>query len=141
MGGVSASQAIIAAMITPALLIMASGSLIASALMRMGRVVDRVRKLAEAGNPVSPEDLRRHERRAILAEQAMRLFFGAVVVFVLAGAAIGVDHLVGGGLAWLPIGLTILGMGLLVVGSASMLRECGLATRQITAEIAEIARR
>jgi hypothetical protein len=131
MGGVSASQAIIAAMITPALLIMASGSLIASALMRMGRVVDRVRKLAEAGNPVSPEDLRRHERRAILAEQAMRLFFGAVVVFVLAGAAI----------AWLPIGLTILGMGLLVVGSASMLRECGLATRQITAEIAEIARR
>jgi hypothetical protein len=71
----------------------------------------------------------------------MRFFFGAVVVFVMAGAAIGVDHLVGGSLAWLPIGLTLFGMVLLVAGSALMLRECGLASRQIVAEIAELGRR
>jgi hypothetical protein len=63
MGGVSA-QVIIAAMITPALLIMASGSLIASALIRMGRVVDHVRKLAESDRPVTPAVLRSHEPRA-----------------------------------------------------------------------------
>ncbi len=96
MGGALASQAIIAAMITPALLIMASGSLIASALLRMGRVVDRVRKLAEEDKPISPEELASHERRAMLAEQAMRLFFTAVAVFVAAGAAIGADRLIGG---------------------------------------------
>jgi Protein of unknown function (DUF2721) len=37
----------IAAMITPAMLILASGSLIATALVRLARVVDRLRKLAE----------------------------------------------------------------------------------------------
>jgi hypothetical protein len=45
MNGFSPSQAIIAAMITPALLILALGSLIATALVRLARVVDRVRKL------------------------------------------------------------------------------------------------
>lgn len=55
MGEVSTSQAIIAAMITPALLIMVSGSLIATALARLGPVVDRVRKLAEGKVPVSLE--------------------------------------------------------------------------------------
>jgi hypothetical protein len=48
--GNSASQtaavATIAAMITPALLLLGSASLVASALMRMARVVDRARILA-----------------------------------------------------------------------------------------------
>ena len=51
MNGFSAAQAIISAMITPALLILASGSLIATALVRLARVVDRVRKLAETAVP------------------------------------------------------------------------------------------
>jgi len=41
-----APVATIAAMVTPALLILASASLVASALVRMARVVDRARVLA-----------------------------------------------------------------------------------------------
>lgn len=137
MSGFSAAQAIIAAMITPALLILAAGSLIATALVRLGRVVDRVRKLAEGGATAgSGEELRRHERRALLAERAVRLYFFAVVCFVVAGFAIAVDHLAADTLTWLPVLMTAVGMGLIVAGSAMMLAECQLAAAQIRAEIA-----
>src|SRR5262249_1384133 len=45
MTGTSPAIAMIAAMITPAVLILASASLVASALVRMARVVDRARSL------------------------------------------------------------------------------------------------
>lgn len=139
MNGFSAAQAIISAMITPALLILASGSLIATALVRLARVVDRVRKLAEmsSAGPLT-EELRRHERRALLAERAVRFYFLAVVCFVLTGFSIPVDHLIGDRLTWLPVSMTTLGMALIVVGSAAMLLECRLATEQIRAEIAAL---
>jgi hypothetical protein len=76
MGGFSAAQAIIGAMITPALPILAWGSLVASALVRLARVVDRVRTLADAGGMARQAGLRRHERRALLAERALRSWFG-----------------------------------------------------------------
>ena len=139
MNGFSAAQAIISAMITPALLILASGSLIATALVRLARVVDRVRKLSElSGAGALAEELRRHERRALLAERAVRFYFLAVVCFVVTGFSIPVDHLIGGRLTWLPVSMTTLGMALIVVGSAAMLLECKLATEQIRAEIASL---
>jgi hypothetical protein len=142
MNGFSAAQAIIGAMITPALLILASGSLIATALVRLARVVDRVRKLSEAGAPVpSAGELRRHERRALLAERALRTYFVAVACFVVAGIAIGIDHLAGGRLTWLPGAITLPGMCLIVAGGAAMLSGCQLATAEISAEIKLIARR
>jgi len=140
MNGFSAAQAIIGAMITPALLILASGSLIATALVRLARVVDRVRHLAAPGAPpVSAEELRRNERRALLAERALQIYFFAVVCFVMAGVAIGVDHFAGDRLTWLPVAITSLGMGLIVAGSAAMLSECQLAVGEIKAEIGRSA--
>jgi hypothetical protein len=136
MNGFSAAQAIIAAMITPALLILASGSLIATALVRLARVVDRVRKLAESREAPPAGELQRHERRALLAEQAVRLYFFAVLCFVLAGFAIAVDHLAADRLTWLPVLMTTAGMCLIVAGSTAMLAECRLAAAQIRAEIA-----
>ena len=79
MNGFSAAQTIIAAMITPALVILASGSLIATALVRLPRVVDRVRGLSRwRDTGVSKDDLDRHERRALLTERAIGLYFWAV---------------------------------------------------------------
>jgi hypothetical protein len=136
MTGFSAAQAIISAMITPALLILASGSLIATALVRLARVVDRVRKLAEQRDvPAERDELTRHERRALLAERAVRLYFFAVVCFVVAGFTIAVDHLAGDRLTWVPVLMTTAGMCLIVAGSAAMLAECQLAAVQIRAEI------
>jgi hypothetical protein len=139
MGGFSAAQALISAMITPALLILASGSLIATALVRLARVVDRVRKLAEAGTATPQAALHRHQRRALLAERALQSFFFAVVCFVVAGIAIGIDHLAADRLTWLPVIITLLGMCLIVAGSAAMLSECKLATAEIQSEIEVLA--
>lgn len=139
MGGISPAQAMITAMITPALLILASASLIATALVRLARVVDRVRKLAEARDaPRDSSEIRRHERRALLAERAVSLYFFAVLCFVIAGLAIAIDHAAGDRLAWLPVAVTTLGMCLIVAGSAAMLAECRLAFAQIRAEIASL---
>jgi hypothetical protein len=91
MSGFSPAQAMIAAMVTPALLILAASSLIATALLRLARVVDRVRKRSEVAAR-DPTERIRHQRRALLAERAVALFFFAVVSFVIAGFAIAIDH-------------------------------------------------
>jgi hypothetical protein len=134
--GFSPAQAIISAMITPALLILASGSLVATALVRLARVVDRVRALAKQPDDAAVVgELMMHERRALLAERAMRFYFAAVVCFVVAGFAIAADHFSGDRLAWIPVSVTALGMGLILAGCAAMLAECQLSAAQIRAEI------
>jgi hypothetical protein len=65
----STAQSFIAAMITPALLILASGSLIATALARLSRIVDRIRNIAEsdASHLIPLAELELERRRAGLA--------------------------------------------------------------------------
>lgn len=140
MNGFSAAQAIIGAMITPALLILASGSLIATTLVRLARVVDRVRTLGESSEMrASASAFRRHERRALLAERALQRYFAAVVCFVLSGITIGIDHFAGNRLTWLPVAITSVGMCLIVAGTAATLAECRLAATELRAEIERIA--
>jgi hypothetical protein len=98
----SPAQAVVSAMITPALLILASASLVATALVRLGRVVDRSRVLIgtiDAEQVADPDQLRGalvlHQRRALYAERSVGLFFIAVVVFVLDCLSIGLDHFAG----------------------------------------------
>ena len=124
-------------MITPALLILASGSLIATALVRLARIVDRVRKLAETGVSGSARsgELKRSGRRASLALGAVAVFFAAVVVFVATGIAIAVDRADANQISWLPVGLSLFGMALIVVGAACMVVECGYSAAQIRDEI------
>ncbi len=127
-------------MITPALPILASGSPIATALVRLAREVDRVRPLAESGAPaVSAGELDRHERRALLAERASQIFFLALVCFVIAGVAIGIDRFAAGRLLWIPVAMTTLGMVSIVAGSAAVLMECGFAVAEIKAETRRLA--
>jgi hypothetical protein len=139
----SPAQAVIAAMITPALLILASASLIATALVRLSRIVDRIRKLAEGRDGARLDratELDRHERRARLALLAVTLFFCAVAVVVAAGISIAFDRALGGTVAWLPLALTFLGMALIVAGAASMVVESAYSAQQIAAEIAALRR-
>lgn len=144
----SSAIAIIAAMITPALLILGSASLVASALVRMARVVDRARVLAAmahggdwkkgAVTPAMLHDwLDRHARRARYAERSIALLYAAVVVFVATCLSIALDRVAGGSLAWLPISLAILGTLLLLAGGAWMVAESGLSGKQIQEEIDE----
>ncbi len=140
----SAAIAIISAMITPSLLILGSGSLVASALLRLGRSVDRSRVIIasiETEQSKVPREmmlrwLARYERRGVNAERAIALFFSAVAVFVADCLSIAVDRAFHGRLEWLPVSLTILGMILLLIGSSFMVAESRLSGAQIREEIA-----
>src|SRR5437588_10443851 len=106
MDGLSSSLAVLTAMITPAVLISASGTMILSTSLRLGRVVDRVRSLSDRLQDVSREDSQAgllEERRAMLFDQldkltsrsrllqrALTTFYLAVGVFVATSVAIGV---------------------------------------------------
>src|SRR5207237_50846 len=76
MDGLSSSLAVLTAMITPAVLISASGTMILSTSSRLGRVVDRVRSLSDRLPELSRGDLEMdflEERRAMLFDQLDKL--------------------------------------------------------------------
>ena len=141
----SPALVIISAMITPALLILGSGSLVATALQRLGRVVDRARFLlqvseADAQQYGWTEDERRrwlqsHAARSLMAERSVMAFFGAVGIFVADCLSIALDYYFSHTLTWLPVSLTIFGMVLMLLGAYFMLAESRLAASQIRDEI------
>jgi flagellar biosynthesis protein FliQ len=142
----SASIAIIAAMVTPALLILGSASLVASALVRMARVVDRARVLAAIAHDgtceklgMTPDQLRasleRHAIRARYTERSIALLYAAVVVFIATCLAIAFDRVTGQSLSWLPVVLAVAGTLLLLSGGAWMVAESKLSGEQIAEEI------
>lgn len=142
----SVAVAIIAAMITPALLILASASLVASALVRMARVVDRARILATAvhdgtgdklGVPASElrEWLLSHAARARQAERSIVLLYSAIVVFIATCLAIALNRATGDSLVWLPVLLATTGAILMLGGGAYMVAESRSSGKQIGQEI------
>jgi hypothetical protein len=149
MGGTTtplASVATIAAMVTPALLILGSASLIATALVRMARVVDRARGLAMAVHEgtwsklgLSQDELgatlERHAKRARYAERSIALLYAAVVVFIATCLAIAFEPWTSGWFGALPVLLAIAGTLLLLAGGGWMFAESRLSGEQIADEI------
>src|SRR5213075_1606685 len=125
MDGLSASLAVLTAMITPAVLISASGTLILSTSTRLGRVVDRVRTLSDRVRQLSVTDDQPEffeEERAMLYDQldkltsrsrllqrAMTSFYLAVGVFVATSVSIGVVTFFRGRAGWIPVALGLIG--------------------------------
>jgi hypothetical protein len=145
---VSPSQAVatIAAMITPALLLLGSASLVASALMRMARVVDRARLLISLAHEGAFDKtgittdqmllwLHAHAQRARYAERSITLLYSAIVLFILTCLSIALDRALGGSLSLLPVLLAVAGTLLLLGGGAYMVAESRLSGEQIGAEI------
>ena len=141
MGDMTLAQAMIAAMITPALLILAAGSLIGIALTRLARIVDRVRTLSERSvtRPLTNE-FARQRIRASHTQWALDFFFCSIVLFVISGFGIAIDRLSDDRLTWLPVLATTLGMALIVAGTLMMMLESRLARRQVNAEIDALQR-
>ena len=144
--GSTFATAIIAALITPAILILGAASLVASVLARMARVVDRARWLTaivyeENWNKVgvSRDKLRlwleRHAQRSRYAERSIALLYGSVVLFIATCLCIVLDQATGGRLSWLPISLALFGTALLLVGATWMVAESRLSATQIQDEI------
>jgi hypothetical protein len=151
MDGLSASLAVLTAMITPAVLISASGTMILSTSTRLGRVVDRVRSLSDRLQQISGDETKTElfeERRVMLFDQldkltsrsrllqrALTTFYLAVGVFVATSVAIGVVAFSGARFGWIPVALGLIGAFFLFYGSMLLVFEARLALSTTHAEM------
>jgi uncharacterized protein DUF2721 len=147
----SSSLSVLTAMITPAVLISACGALILSTSTRLGRVVDRVRaladrfeELAEGNQDVKLIEERRKmiflqldklTSRARLLQRSMTIFYLALGIFVSTSVAIGIVAITGARYDWIPVVLGLLGACFLFYGSILLIFEARLALSTIHAEM------
>jgi Protein of unknown function (DUF2721) len=140
------------AMITPALLISATGSLVLSTSTRLGRVVDRVRELERRlGELIYVEDkselplyderletvvnlLDKVTSRSRILQRAMVAFYYGLGFFILTSVSIAIAGILNIA-RWLPIPVGIVGIVFLFYGSILMLREARMATATVNAEM------
>ena len=140
------------AMITPALLISATGSLVLSTSTRLGRVVDRVRELEKRLSELIMTDdkttvplyekrldtivnlLDKVTTRSRILQKAMTAFYYGLGFFILTSVTIalaGIFNIY----RWIPIPVGVVGIMYLFYGSILMLRETRFATATINAEM------
>ena len=140
------------AMITPALLISATGSLVLSTSTRLGRVVDRARelegRLSELITIEDKNDIPLYEKRldtvvnlldkvttrSRILQRAMVAFYYGLGFFILTSVTIAVVGLFNI-YRWMPIPVGIVGIMFLFYGSILMMRETRMATATINAEM------
>jgi hypothetical protein len=143
---------VLTAMITPAVLISACGSMILSTSSRLGRVVDRVRALSEKLEEISylaqPNDLTRERQAAIfeqldkltsrarLLQRCMVTFYLSLGAFVATSVAIGVVAVMGSPSYTLaPVICGLIGALFLFYGSMLLIFEARLALSTIHSEM------
>ena len=140
------------AMVTPALLISATGSLVLSTSTRLGRVIDRVRQLEERlSELIYREDkdevplydkrvevivdlLDKVTSRARILQRAMAAFYYGLGMFVLTSVTIAIAAIFNN-YRGLPIPIGIIGIMFLFWGTLMMLRETRMATATVNAEM------
>jgi hypothetical protein len=143
------------AMVTPALLISATGSLVLSTSTRLGRVVDRVRNLeSRLGELIYVEDhdevplydkrvevvvdlLDKVTTRSRILQRALGTFYYGLGAFVLTSVLIAIAAFFSHYrlLQLIPIAVGISGIMCLFYGSLLMIRETRMATATINAEM------
>jgi hypothetical protein len=142
---------VLSAMITPAVLILASSSLILATSARLGRVVDRTRTLSERFVELAHSDpeaelveeervmlfdqLDKATRRARLLQRAMTRLYLALSVFLGTSVALGVDAATRQGYAWVVAFLGIAGVGLLFWASVLLIVESRLTLAAVDSEM------
>ncbi len=143
------------AMVTPALLISATGSLVLSTSTRLGRVVDRVRqlevRLGELIYAEAPEEVPLYDKRvevvvdlldkvtsrSRILQGALATFYYGIGAFVLTSVLIAIAAFFPKYrlLQLFPIGIGIGGIMCLFYGSLLMIRETRMAIATVNAEM------
>ena len=133
---------ILTAMLAPALLMAATGSLLVSANNRLARVVDRLRAVIaiwkgdpSEGRSALDAQIARHRRRAHLVLRACLLLYLALASFVGTSLGLAVDAFSGFRLGALPTVLALLGVFCLLVASGFLGREVSLSVRSFDEEL------
>lgn len=140
------------AMVTPTLLISATGSLVLSTSTRLGRVVDRTRELERRlSELITVEDkdsiplyekrldtvvklLDKVTSRSRILQRALSAFYYGLSFFILTSVTIAIAAFFTS-YRWIPIPVGIIGIMYLFWGGVLMLRETRLATATINAEM------
>lgn len=151
---ISTAVAVLSAMITPAVLILASSSLIATTSARLGRILERSRKLGDqleldirnGGSADSPsrayllDQLRRAVRRARYLQWAMMALYIALGSFVATSFALGVEAARGSAHPNFLVGLGLIGVTFLLSASALLVAESQVAMATVNREMEYIGR-
>jgi hypothetical protein len=144
--------AVLTAMITPAVLISACGSMILSTSARLGRVVDRVRALSDRLETMSAREERgpalterqasifqqldKLTSRARILQRCMVTFYLSLGMFVATSVAIGVVPFTGNQrYNMIPVALGLVGACFLFYGSVLLILEARLALSTIHGEM------
>ncbi|HEX8316991.1 DUF2721 domain-containing protein [Longimicrobium sp.] len=146
----SETLSVLSAMVTPAVLILASSSLIVATSNRLGRAIDRTRTLSERIVDLAREDertmleeerrllfdqLSRTARRAKLLTSAMRRLYMATAIFIGTSVVLGLVAAVDGSYAWVALVLGMGGAGLLFWSSLLLILESRLAYTSVVEEM------
>src|SRR5258707_1188508 len=143
-------------MITPALLISAAGTFILSTSTRLGRVVDRVRAIADKLDDLMQPNckialveerkamligqLAQLSKRADLLQRSLTVLYMASGAFVASSVAIGVEAVFNSTLTWIPVALGLMGACFLFYGSIMLIFEARLAVSALRSETSFLMR-
>ena len=146
---------VLSAAITPAVLILATSSLIAATSGRLSRIVDRARRLGDQfeaqaraagaegeesevlaeGRALVYDQLRKATTRAILLQRAMSALYLTLVLLIATSVTIGVESAI----AWrhpaLPVIIAMSAVGVLFYAALLLLAESRIALRAIDREM------
>jgi hypothetical protein len=155
-GAMATTLTVMSAMITPAVLILACSSLILATSHRLGRMIDRARRIADRFEKLAhaPPDgvalkeeraalfgqLRRTSRRARLLQRAMTSLYLALSCLVATSVALGVAAALGGRYTWAPVPLGLAGAGLLFYATLLLIAESRIALSAVRDEMAFVLR-
>ncbi|RAW02918.1 DUF2721 domain-containing protein [Pseudochryseolinea flava] len=142
---------ILSSMITPAVLILASGSLIMTTSQRLSRVIERVRKISEEFMKIEKSSdkesdnerkrrilytlLRKSARRSKLLTRAMTTLYLSLGIFISTSLAIGIVSITHIRFTWIPTALGLIGSVFLFFSAAVLIVESRLTYSAITDEV------
>ena len=149
-----AALGVLTAAITPAVLILATSSLIAATSGRLGRVVDRARKLGDefqqatrTGSPDAEvehaaearallyDQLRKATARAILLQRAMSALYLALAMLIGSSVAIGLEAAIDWRYPLVPVIIAMGAVAVLFYAALLLLTESRIALRAIDREM------
>ena len=152
----SSALNVLTAMLTPALLLSACGSFIISTSNRLGRVVDRVRKLSDRMEELMNLDemtellserramiskqMELQSRRASLLMRTMVSLYIASGLFVLTSVSIGFVSIFSTKWSVVPVVLGVLGAIMLLVATIRLITEAHMALEGLHEETAFLQR-
>ncbi|HEY9048827.1 MAG TPA: DUF2721 domain-containing protein [Ohtaekwangia sp.] len=144
---------VLSAMITPAVLILASGSLLLTTSQRLNRAIDRARSISDIMINPKVMDTYSEERRELLSRQivsatrrawllqrAISAICFALAMFVATSMSIGIIELTHSNYIWIPAALGMTGIGILFYSTILFILETRIAYHSVQREMNFIQR-